>query len=214
MSGMRAAALLLDRSFRADVLLAGDDSLPEPVRVGALECLADRFPRPIHPRRWPPVHEALTRLSQNPTERERLLRERVMAAAVEITEVLAPTIAPELFGADVPPLFTPHEALAWFRTRLGSVVQADILGDVASPPKDPAPDGMDDLVLAERFTDVVAAWIAALRPEATERERELLDLLDRNPMATREDAAATLGCEPSTIGVMCSHLKRKAAGAA
>jgi hypothetical protein len=105
--GMRAAALLVDASFRADVLLAGDDSFPESVRVAALERLSDRYP----PRRWPRIREGLA------ADPQTIGRERVLAAVAYVTWVLAPTLAPELFGADVSPLFTADMALCGWKTR-------------------------------------------------------------------------------------------------
>jgi len=113
---LRAAAPLLDGSFRADVLLAGDDTFPESVRVAALGRLADRCP----PRRWPRIREGLA------ADPQTVWRERVLAAVAYVTWVLAPTLAPELFGADVPPLFTADEALGAFATFLAPVVTDDV----------------------------------------------------------------------------------------
>ncbi len=210
--GWRAAALLLDGSFAADVLLAGDDTLPEPVRLEAHRRLADRFPWPIHPGRWPPCNEALGRLAPTLAERDALLRERVLATVAELVPAFARALAPEMFGAPVAPLLTRKNAQPAFRTCLGSVVEADVLGDASlfEVGETEPLDAMDDLALSGPALDAVTGWIAAVRSHTTSsKECELLDLLDRYPMATAEEAAATLGCKPVTIRVMCSNLKRK-----
>jgi hypothetical protein len=211
MPGMRAAALLLDGGFRADVVTGGDDSLPDSVRVAACRRIAKHFPWPIHPRRWPPCNEALGRVASSPAGRDALLRERVLAAISELTPDFAAAVAPEAFGASVPPLFSSTEAQAAFRTLLGKLVEGDLLGD-ARPFEASGASALDmtyDLTLLDPRLDSVTEWCVALRPHATRRERELLDLLDRDPMTTAEEAAAALGCEPVTIRVMCSNLKRK-----
>jgi hypothetical protein len=117
---MRAAALLVDGSFCADVLLAADTSLPERMRVAALGRLADRFPTPIHPRRWPRVTEGLN------ADGQAVWGERILAAVTELTIAFGPAIAPELFGAAVPPLCTPTEAVALFRACLATVLTDDV----------------------------------------------------------------------------------------
>jgi len=140
--GLRAAALLLDGSFRADVLLAGDDTFPESVRVAALGRLADRCP----PRRWPRIREGLA------ADPQTVWRERVLAAVAYVTWVLAPTLAPELFGADVPPLFTADEALGAFATFLAPVVTDDVAAARRpSAPRFPSWDSMGAQTRATPF---------------------------------------------------------------
>jgi hypothetical protein len=218
-SGMRAAALLIDGTFRADVLLAGDNSFPESVRVAALERLADRCP----PRRWPRIREDLA------ADPQTIWRERVLAAVAYVTWVLAPTLAPELFGGDVPPLFAADEALEAFATFTSAVVTDDVaaarrpsaprstrgLGWEPKPAPPPSAHVPPQTVTAaaEMDSDPSPRTLATCWHVATPAQRTLpeahLQLLQQNPRATVSDAARAVGISAQAAHSQYARLKSK-----
>ena len=197
-------------SFIGDLHRVADPerNVPEADRAAAILRLAQRFPRPVHSTRWPAVEQELRRLSDSREERQRILRERVASAVAEV--------APLVYVLPMP----AREQAKWFRSCVNDVVTEDLLGshwrepqrEEFQPPAffdEPSPEVLDSLTAAEAPASSLDEWITALKPKATPRERELLELLEANPAMPPAEAAHRLGVRAHTLQVMVGNLRRK-----